>query len=509
MHSTSPVWDKPPAADRFRSPLPKSCDVCVLGAGIAGLSVAYELARGGKSVVVLDARSVGAGMTSCTSGHLSNVIDDRFSSLLKARGEEVARIGYQAHAAAIDAIEQTARRENIACGFARVDGYLVAAPGDEGTLGAEADACRELGVPFTEQADPQLTGFTGGRCMRFPSQARFEPVAYLAGLAAAVVRHGGVIVSNTRAAEVTDGEPCVVKTDGGAELTAGAVVVATNSPVNDRFRLHTKLFPYMTYVVGLTVPAGRSPDALIWDTPDPYHYVRPAGKPRADGTDTLTVGGEDHKTGQAHDGDDRFARLEAWARQHFPAVGEVTHRWAGQVMETIDGLGYIGRNPGDRHVFVATGDSGMGLTHGTIAGLLLPALIRGEEHPWKAAFRPGRSPAYGLSDFAQENANVALQYAGWLTPGEVSSVGEIKPGSGAVVRVGLTKVAVYRDDKGDYHGCRAVCPHLGAILAWNEAEQTWDCPAHGSRFKCTGEVMQGPANSNLTPVEIGQTAGSA
>jgi glycine/D-amino acid oxidase-like deaminating enzyme len=166
----------------------------------------------------------------------------------------------------------------------------------------------------------------------------------------------------------------------GKELTASAVAVCTNSPFNDRFAIHTKQFPYMTYVVGLGVQPGRVPDALIWDTIDPYHYVRLAGKPGPDGADTLIVGGQDHKTGQADDGEERFKSLEG-AREHFVGLSAVTHRWAGQVLETVDGLAFIGRNPGDTNVYVATGDSGMGMTHGTIAGILIPALITDGSHP--------------------------------------------------------------------------------------------------------------------------------
>jgi Rieske Fe-S protein len=322
-------------------------------------------------------------------------------------------------------------------------------------------------------------------------------MAYLTGLAKAITRHGGTIVTGVRMESVEDGTPCKV-TVQGREITARAVVVCTNSPVNDRVAIHTKQFPYMTYVVGLGVNPGRVPDALIWDTADPYHYVRLAGKPAADGTDTLIVGGEDHKTGQAHDGEERFGRLEAWARERVAGLGAVTHKWAGQVLETLDGLAYIGRNPGDQNVYVATGDSGMGMTHGTAAGILIPALIATGDHPWKDAFSPSRKPVGGVTDFVTENLNVAGEYVvGYLGGGDVSSVEDIRPGCGAVARFGLHKVAVYRDPNGDYHGCSAVCPHLGAVVSWNDATKTWDCPAHGSRFDRHGKVIQGPANADL------------
>jgi nitrite reductase/ring-hydroxylating ferredoxin subunit len=278
---------------------------------------------------------------------------------------------------------------------------------------------------------------------------------------------------------------------------ADAVVVATNSPVNDRVKIHTKQAPYITYALALAAPPGLT-RALYWDTHDPYHYVR-LGHARGH-QEQLIVGGEDHKTGQAHDHAERFARLERWARERFPTAGPVTHRWSGQVMETVDGLAFIGRNPGEDNVYIATGDCGMGITHGTIAGLLLSDLILKRDNPWAELYAPGRKRLGALGAFLRESLNVALQYASWVTPGEVSSAAEVQPGSGAILREGLRKRAVYRDEQGGLHVCSAVCPHLGGIVTWNAAEQTWDCPLHGSRFDCRGKVVNGPANSDLQPV---------
>jgi Rieske Fe-S protein len=213
------------------------------------------------------------------------------------------------------------------------------------------------------------------------------------------------------------------------------------------------------------------------------------------------VGGEDHKTGQADDAEDRYSRLEAWARERFSVQGPARCRWSGQVLETIDGLAFIGRNPIDaRNVFVATGDSGMGMTHGTIAGILLTDLIVGRDNPWSALYDPGRKTLRAVGTFMQENFNVARQYGAWLTGGDVASTDEIHLGTGAVVRQGLTKIAAYRDDHGVMHECSAVCPHLGCLVEWNQGESTWDCPCHGSRFDKNGRVLNGPANSDLAPL---------
>jgi Rieske Fe-S protein len=249
-------------------------------------------------------------------------------------------------------------------------------------------------------------------------------------------------------------------------------------------------------------PSGAVLDALMWDTLDPYHYVRI--QPQRWG-DYVIVGGEDHKTGQADDTPERYARLEAWARARFPQMGEVELAWGGQVMETYDYLAFIGRNPMDHeNVYVVTGDSGMGITHGTIAGMLLSDLILGRPNPWEALYDPSRVTLRAAGDFARENSNVALQYTDWLTAGDVGSVDEIPRGSGALVRQGLEKLAVYRDDEGQLHACEAKCPHLGCLVHWNSAETTWDCPCHGSRFDRYGKVINGPANRDLAPAERSQ-----
>jgi Rieske Fe-S protein len=251
-------------------------------------------------------------------------------------------------------------------------------------------------------------------------------------------------------------------------------------------------------VIAARVAAGSVPRALYWDTADPYHYVRLRRLP---GHDLLIVGGEDHKTGQAHDGDERLARLEAWAAQHFPELERIEFRWSGQVMEPVDGVAFIGRNAGDAdNVYVATGDSGMGMTHGTIAGILLPDLIAGRESPWAALYDPSRKALRAPLEYAKENLNVAAQYAkDYLGAGEIASPDDLAAGEGGVLRRGFAKLAVFRDEQGSVHECSAVCPHLGCIVQFNAVEKTWDCPCHGSRFDGHGRVIVGPASRDLEP----------
>jgi Rieske Fe-S protein len=182
-------------------------------------------------------------------------------------------------------------------------------------------------------------------------------------------------------------------------------------------------------------------------------------------------------------------------------AGELVLRWGGQVMETVDYVAFSGRNPGDENIYVHTGDSGMGLTHGTIGGMLIADLVLGRDNPWTALYDPSRKPLRAMRGFLEENLNVARQYAKHFAGGEVSSVAEIAPGEGALMRRGASHVAVYRDPSGALTERSATCPHLGCIVQWNTTEKTWDCPCHGSRFECTGGVINGPANRDLAPAE--------
>ena len=477
-------------------------DVCVVGAGIAGLTTAYLLAkREGRRVVVLDDGPIAGGETCHTTAHLSNANDDRYHELERMHGERGARLAAESHTAAIDFIEEVVRAESIDCDFERLDGYLFVPPGESTEqLGEELRAAHRAGlheVEYVERVPYEAYDF--GAALRFPRQGQFHILKYIGGLAEAARRAGATIYTRTHADRIEGGGRARVETSGGA-VEAGAVVVATNTPVNDRVRIHTKQAPYRTYVVGARVPSGSVPTMLLWDTPDPYHYVR---LQRADGHDLLIVGGEDHKTGQAFDFDERYRRLEEWARERFPMIELVEYRWSGQVMEPVDGLAYIGRNPLDAdNVFIATGDSGHGMTHGTIAGLLLTDLITGRENKWASLYDPSRVPARAPLEYAKENLNVAAQYADHLTGGEVNSVEEIGPGAGALLRRGLSKVAAYRDESGALYERSAVCTHLGCVVAWNSSEKSWDCPCHGSRYDPRdGHVLNGPAIKGLAPAE--------
>ncbi|QJW98350.1 FAD-dependent oxidoreductase [Frigoriglobus tundricola] len=496
---TRSIWALDDAA-RTAAPLAgdASCDVCVIGGGIAGLTTAYLLARDGKKVIVLDAKPrVAAGETEHTTAHLAWYLDDTFSHLASVRGDEVAKAAAASHRAAIDLIGEIARSERIACDFRQVDGHLF--PGADGpdTLDQEEKTLTRLGLPFERT---KLT-FPGGRssdCLRFPAHARFHPIKYLAALAAAIRARGGVIHTDTVVEKVRGGAPCRVTTAHGRTVTAGAAVIATNNPFEGGTVLHTKVASYTTYAVAIEVPKGSCGDGLWWDTEDPYHYVRV--QPGGEGTefDHLIVGGEDHKTGQAGDQPQRWDRLVAWAGERVPGAGAVRFHWSGQVFETADGLGLIGPAPWNGpNVFVITGDSGMGMTHGTLGARLVADLVLGRPNELATVYSPSRLTPAAARTLLGENLNAVAQFTDWLTGGDVKGADQIPPGHGAVVRRGLTKLAVYKDDRGQVTTLSAVCPHMGCLVRWNPGEATWDCPCHGSRFSATGTCLHGPSTSDL------------
>jgi glycine/D-amino acid oxidase-like deaminating enzyme/nitrite reductase/ring-hydroxylating ferredoxin subunit len=498
------VWmatAKLPNFSKLRSD--EQAQVCVVGAGIAGLTTAYLLGRSGKSVIVLDDGPIVSGETERTTAHLASALDDRYYDLERWHGKKGARLAAESHSAAIDQIERIVREEHIDCDFERLNGYLFVPPGEStDVLDKEMAAAQQAGLSDVHMvARAPITAFDTGRTLCFPRQAQFHPVKYLAAISRAIIRDGGRIFTETHAAQIDGGASARITTQDGHTVTAGALVVATNTPVNDLFAIHTKQAAYRTFVIGATVPENAISRGLYWDTSDPYHYVR-LSRSLTVGTDVLIVGGEDHKTGQADDAEARYLRLEKWARDRFPMMTDIAFRWSGQVMEPVDGLAFIGRNPLDKpNVYIATGDSGNGMTHGTIAGMLLTDLIHGRDNTWSPLYEPSRKTLRALNIFAKENLNVAAQYADWVTPGEVKEDVLVPPGSGAVVRRGPRKIAVYCDDAGQLHERSAVCPHLECIVAWNHSEKTWDCPCHGSRFDKFGKVVNGPAITDLPSAE--------
>ena len=478
------------------------CDLVVIGSGIAGLSTAYEAGRWGWKVVVIDrAETIGGVMTPRTTAHLATELDDYYHYLIKAVGEDDARIYHESQVAAVNRVEAICGDERIDADFTRLDGYLVAAEAAHmSDLEKEYDACRTIGadVEWTDQAPVPLP--EGTRALRFANQGRFHPLKYVRGLIAAIEgREGRIFGSTVYVDHKEEDSGVTIETEAGPKIRAKAAVFATNSPVNDKVTIHTKQVPMRTYVIAGPVPKGSAPDALTWDTLEAYHYVRI--QPR-DHDDLLIVGGEDHRTGEATDMEERFERIEAWARQRFPQFGGVKYRWSGQVMEPVDYMPYSGRNPGNRNIYVHTGDSGQGMTNGVAGALNIAALLFDQKAHFAEVLDPSRKPVAGtsLADFVAGQADAVKNLSEYAIGGELDSADELNPGEGGIIRRGIRKIAAYRKDDGTLIERSAVCTHVGCLVHWNPLESCWDCPCHGSQFQPDGSVINAPAIQPLGEV---------
>ncbi len=494
----APVIDAPPlAAD-------ESCDVVVIGSGIAGLSTAYELARFGRSVVVIDRGKIGYGMTARTTAHLASELDDFYSELIRVRGEDEARLYHDSQVAAINRIEAICRDEGIDADFARVDGYLFPAePEHRSELEEEYQACKSIGVDVEWVERAPVPGLDTGPALRFPNQGRFHPTKYLAGLARAIVARGGRIYADTtHASDKETDEGVEITTEAGPVIRASAAVFATNSPTNDKVTIHTKQLPDRTYVVAGRVPKGSVPDALVWDTYEAYHYVRI--QPLSETEDLIIVGGGDHRSGEQHNMDERLDDLERWTRERYPSFTTSEYRWSGQVMEPIDFMPFSGRNPGQTNVYIHTGDSGQGITNGVAGSLTIMPLIIGEDSRYAPVLDPSRKSMTSTSsvgEFVRGQAGVVKNFAEYVGPGDVKSVDELQPGEGALIRSGMSQVATYKAEDGTIIRRSPVCTHMGCLVHWNGFEKCWDCPCHGSQFAPDGQVLNGPAVKPLAEVE--------
>ena len=480
-------------------------DVVIVGGGIGGLSVAYGLIQAGKKIVLVEDGFIGSGETGRTTAHLVTALDDRYCDLEKIFGEQKTKLIAESHAVAINFIESIVKKENIDCNFERLNGYLfLHSSGKKDALQKEYEATLRAGIEI-DKIDV-VPGLLQTECgLKFPNQAQFHPLKYLKGLVKVIEREGGEIFTGTHASKI---DHQGITTTDGFRVKAKHIIVATNNPVNNIFSIPMKQYAYRTYVIGALVKKDVLPKALWWDTGDvnisynlpPYHYVRIHSYDER--YDLLISGGEDHPTGDTSmtkiKEENRYKLVEDWTRNHFP-VEQIVYRWSGQIMEPMDGLAYIGRNPFDRdNVYIVTGDSGNGITHCSFAGLLITDLINGKENKWEKIYSPSRFTIRKSGSIFKQMVHALVSYMK-QTPNFKSSkeLESIKSGEGRIVDMLEEKFGVYRNSDGDLHIVSAQCTHLKCTLKWNNDELSWDCPCHGSRFTYEGKVINGPANLDL------------
>jgi glycine/D-amino acid oxidase-like deaminating enzyme/nitrite reductase/ring-hydroxylating ferredoxin subunit len=496
---TLPYWTESSTLPRFSSvDRDLDVDVVVVGGGITGLTTAYLLSAAGKHVALIERDRCAQIDTGHTTAHVTMVTDSRLTELKSRFGRTHAQAVWDSGLAAIAEIDRIVREHTIDCNFRWVDGYLHA-PGGEATsrqvdeFREEAELANELGF----DADFVEVPFIGGPGIRFSDQARVHPLKYLAGLVRAIEAEGGRIFEKSSADEFFD-EPFGVRVNNH-RIRCRDIVIATHNPLvgvagmTSATLFQTKLALYSSYVIAGHVARGRVPDALFWDTGDPYQYLRldPEGP-----EDLVIFGGEDHKTGQVSDTDGCFERLEASLVRRLPKI-VLTHRWTGQVIETPDGLPYIGAMTD--HQYAATGFSGNGITFGTLSAMIISDAILERRNPWAELYEPNRKAlVHGLWEYIKENKDypyylIRDRFAG----AEGKSLRAVQRGQGKVIEYRGSKVAAYRDPSGKTTVRSATCTHMGCLVAWNDGDGTWDCPCHGSRFSPEGAVISGPAESPL------------
>ena len=493
------VWiatAKGPGRPRLHGDL--DTDVCVVGGGICGLTAARLAQEAGLRVAVVEASRLAARDSGHTTAHLTEMLDAGYATLRARFGRQGIVLAAGASRAAIETIARLARDEGIACHLSRVPGWRWAETDEQQeALEEELQAMREAGVRARAAKDPGL-GWKVKAAIRVEDQAQVHPREYLVGLAERIAAAGGRLFEGTRALKITEGSPCEVETARGT-VTCREVVVATHAPVSSRFALHTKIAPYRTYALAARV-AAPPPPGLYYDSEEPYHYVRTQETSKGL---FLVAGGEDHKVGHAEDSAQRFERLERWVKERWRGA-EIVYHWSGQVIEPADGLPFVGRSPGARRIWVATGFSGTGMTFGTAAASIVVDGILERENPFARLLDAGRvKPIAQAKRFLAENAAVARRLGkDRVARGEAPSVGAVPRGEGRLVRVGGKMVAAYRAADGRLQCLSAVCTHLGCHVQWNDAERSWDCPCHGSRFDTAGRVLNGPAVKALARVTV-------
>jgi glycine/D-amino acid oxidase-like deaminating enzyme/nitrite reductase/ring-hydroxylating ferredoxin subunit len=465
-----------------------------VGAGITGLVTALLLRREGFEVSVIDQHRVGAGVTGHTTGKLSSLHQLVYAQFASRFGEEGARTYAEANTAGLARIVGLTRELGIDCDLRRRANYTFAASQEDlPDIEAELDAARRAGLPASYVSDIPLPSPTYG-AVKLDEQAEFHPLKFLVGLAAALQRDGCQIFEHTRATSLRDGEPCRVETTGGT-ITAERVVVATHFPFPDRALFFARVHAERSYCIAGPLP-GSAPAGMFISASSPTRSLR--SHPVEDG-ELLIVGGEGHKVGQGGPTSPRYRALEDFAREWF-GVEEVTYRWSTQDNFSVDGAPLVGKlTPKSRRTYTATGFRKWGLAMAAAAGEMITDSIAGRENAWLNFFDVNRLTLIASTmGLAKENANVAFHFlADRITRRSADTSGGLQPGEGKVASRDGRQVAISRDEDGLVHAVSARCTHLGCIVNWNDAERSWDCPCHASRFAPDGSVIHGPAVNPL------------
>jgi len=475
-------------------------DVCVIGGGITGLTSALLLSEAGQSVAVLEMDRLGAGVTGYTTAKVSALQSTVYDELQSKFGAEGARIYAEANSAAVGLVEKIAAEHAADCDFRRKPAYTYTRDAQQvPQLEKEVAAARQAGLDVQLVRETELP-FPVEAAIRLDDQAEFHPRKYLLGIAATLESRGVQLFEKTMATAVReDDDACTVSVEGG-RVRSRHVVVATHYPFLDRSLFFARLEPKRSYAIG--VYADSSVEGMYISTDQPTRSIRSHPTPLGE---LLIIGGESHPTGEEPDTERRYANLEKWAREHF-SVRAIPFHWSAQDNMPADGMPYIGAyTPRSKRLWTGTGYRKWGMTNGTVAAVILTDAILGRENPWMSTFDPNRvKPLAAAKALVKENVKTGLHFFGdRLNRGDKGGLDSLAPGEGGLVNVDGEKIGAFRREDGTIDAVDPVCTHLHCHLNFNDAERTWDCPCHGSRFGTTGEVIQGPAVKPLDRRDVG------
>ncbi len=476
-----------------------SYDVFIAGGGITGLTTGLLLQKAGKKCVIAEAHTIGFGTTGGTTAHLNTFFDTPYYTVESDFGEENALLLAEAAKEAMELIKKNISEHNIKCDFEEKAGYIFTTEQkQEEELEKLVEGTKKVGLPIDFINDsPFPIPYTKMACIR--EQAQLHPVEYIFGLAKAFEAAGGVILTGCRVTGTDEGDTITVKTTKG-EITAAQLIWATHIPTGVNL-LHFRAAPYRSYVIGVILNEDNYPQDLGYDMEDPYHYYRTHS---IDGQQYLIAGGEDHKTAHEENTDAPFRELENYVRKHFD-VKEVAFKWSSQYFEPADGLAYIGHLPGNGdNVWVATGFGGNGMPYSHIAAITLSDILIKGDSKYRELFNPNRvKPVAGFTNFVKEAVDVVKEFvSGKFSAEKIEGFSELAPGEAKVVKYEGEKIAMYKDEQHKVHAVNPTCTHVHCTVSWNSAEKSWDCPCHGARYSCEGEVLTGPATKNLAVIDL-------
>ncbi|NJW52266.1 FAD-dependent oxidoreductase [Salinimicrobium oceani] len=491
---TSSIWNSTAPLTNFPT-LKESIvvDVAIVGGGITGVTSAYLLAKSGKKVALLEAEKISGGTSGYSTGNLYAMVDKRLHHIQSKWSEETAGKVARSRMTAVNFIENLVKEHQIDCDFRRVPWYLFSETDKKDkTIEKEIAAAAHYNLEVHELDDLPLP-VPVSKAIKVDQQAQFNPSAFVRKLAQKIDSENCRIFENSPVYHIEKEEELILSTASGT-VTAQKVILATHTP-KGIYALQTALYPYREYAIAAKLKSGDIPEGIYWDTEADFHTsMRTYSK--GEDNYVLVLGGH-HKVGQEDDYSRFYEKLEQNARRFFD-VEEIEYKWSAQHYKPADGLPYIGESPDD-NIFLATGFSTDGLTYGVLSAMILNDQLNDRHNEWSDLYKASRfTPVKSAKNFIKENLNVAKQYLKDLPrKAEADSFSEIMPGQGKVVEVDDEKWAVFKDDAGQLHCQSAVCTHMDCIVDWNDAEKSWDCPCHGSRFKATGEVIEGPAFSPL------------